>query len=320
LIHPIAGKCKHCKADLTAIQAARPAAATPLPSLRGPSGATPGGPTPGPAAQAHVNGQVHWYPKGTRPASPAAEAFASPAPRGPAPAAQILPPRPTSRGHAVELDRGGWRSWPVIVIALAMVAIVVAVVLMVWPAGDHRDGAGKRGGPPPAPDRMETAPNVTAPTVPSPGVQPAQPAQQQRDPWADPPPANQPHASIAPVIPPAPPSVAPDPLADDLSSVPPPPPAPPAHGRHRLGLNNGASVMILMVGHICRRAAQCGALPDDDAQLCTSLPKAVPPVSCDAARRCFRHIDQLPCDDDLDPRHAGTFLGTVTDCADAANC
>src|SRR5438045_2510286 len=33
LIHPIAGKCKHCKADLTAYRSAPPAASAPLPAL-----------------------------------------------------------------------------------------------------------------------------------------------------------------------------------------------------------------------------------------------------------------------------------------------
>src|SRR4051812_23007406 len=33
LIHPIAGKCKHCKGDLSALRGARPSAVASLPSL-----------------------------------------------------------------------------------------------------------------------------------------------------------------------------------------------------------------------------------------------------------------------------------------------
>src|SRR5215467_11037283 len=74
LIHPIAGKCKHCKADLSAYRAARPAANTPLPALH-PAG---GNGVTGPAT----------------PVPPAAHA--------------VLPPRPTSR-VATEVGGSVWR-------------------------------------------------------------------------------------------------------------------------------------------------------------------------------------------------------------------
>src|SRR5690242_1654723 len=100
LVHPIAGRCKHCKADLGAYRAARPAASAPLPALH-------------PTATA-----------GNGASGPVAHAVAMPA-------AQTLPPRP---GRAVTGQPAGsaWRSWPVVVIVVAMMAIVAAVVLMVW--------------------------------------------------------------------------------------------------------------------------------------------------------------------------------------------
>src|SRR4051812_29737799 len=107
LVHPIAGRCKHCKADLTGHQVARPASAIPLPAVT------------------------------------AVE-----------PARSAAPP-----AVAIEPRASGWRSWPGVVIGLAMVAIVVAVVLMVWPAA-ARGGDGKHTlGPPPAPEHMQTAPD-----------------------------------------------------------------------------------------------------------------------------------------------------------------
>src|SRR3954451_24406587 len=41
LVHPIAGKCKHCKADLNEARGARPQAKAALPALLGRSGTSP---------------------------------------------------------------------------------------------------------------------------------------------------------------------------------------------------------------------------------------------------------------------------------------
>src|SRR4051812_22403618 len=145
LIHPIAGKCKHCKADLTTYHAVRPAANAPLPALH-----------PVASGNGHANGHV------TAPTAYAPAAHAVPMPVVAAHDASqpVLPPRPTVRGQTAEPRASGWRSWPVLVIILATLAIVAAVVLMVWP-GDRRDPNDKHMlGPPPAPDRMQTAPEI----------------------------------------------------------------------------------------------------------------------------------------------------------------
>ncbi|MBV8761464.1 MAG: hypothetical protein JO257_29475 [Deltaproteobacteria bacterium] len=93
LIHPVAGRCKHCKQDLTAHRAGKPAAASPLPAL---------------IAAAAVSPQ------------PARQVL-PPRPTGTRIAAQ---PEPRS---------SIWRNWPVLVIVLAATAIIGAVVIMVWP-------------------------------------------------------------------------------------------------------------------------------------------------------------------------------------------
>src|SRR5262245_53151632 len=81
LVHPIAGKCKHCKAELTGFQSARPAASAPLPSLHKPV-VTNGHPP----AQAHTNGH------------PVHPPIAAAAPVATAQEVQpVLPPRPTAR-------------------------------------------------------------------------------------------------------------------------------------------------------------------------------------------------------------------------------
>src|SRR3954467_7054898 len=148
LVHPIAGRCKHCKADLSTYRAARPAASAPLPALH--PAATTGNGAPGPIAPA----------------------VAMP------PAAQtVLPPRPR-RPSTGRPAGSAWRSWPVVVIVVAMMAIVAAVVLMVWPP--TRGGPGKRPRrPPPAPERRDTQPPPVTPKVdtrPAPGHAPADPS------------------------------------------------------------------------------------------------------------------------------------------------
>src|SRR6185295_11511737 len=72
--------------------------------------------------------------------------------------------RPTGRLPVAAAARSAWLSWPVIVIALAVVAIVTAVVLMVWPpTGDRNSGSPSTVQPMPAPERMDTSPSPTAP-------------------------------------------------------------------------------------------------------------------------------------------------------------
>jgi hypothetical protein len=118
LIHPVAGRCKHCKQDLTATRAGRPAAA-PLPPLQ--HGA------PAPVV----------------------------VPVKDAPSQPILPPRPTGRSVAAQPQPHASR-WPIYVIGLALIAIAGAVVIMVWP--QHDSPAEHTLQPPPAPERMDTDP------------------------------------------------------------------------------------------------------------------------------------------------------------------
>ena len=136
LVHPIAGKCKHCKADLAEARGARPAAAAALPALAG--GGT---------------------------ARPAMRADATPVPAKPSPISKlvaaeniaILPPRETGRMPAQKSGGSLLKNWPVVVIIIAGIAIAAAVVLMVWPPGSTAK-ADTRIPPPPAPERMETNP------------------------------------------------------------------------------------------------------------------------------------------------------------------
>lgn len=163
LIHPVAGRCKHCKQDLSQFRAGRPQAAAPLPSL----------------ATSNGNGQV------AVPVAVAAHEASQP----------ILPPRPTGRSVAAQSPHPAWRSWPVVVIVLACAAIVTAVVIMVWPPSPEANRHSLQ--PPPAPERMETNPlpptgqaNPTTPSDPWGGHSQNDPPVQRHVP--DPLPANPP--------------------------------------------------------------------------------------------------------------------------------
>lgn len=291
LIHPIAGRCKHCKADLSRHQAARPASAMPLPSLLVAPSAPSSGPPPSPYAPGAKS--VPYAP------STAAEM--------PAAARTVLPPRPSESSTNVS----SWRSWPVVVIVLAMAAIIVAVVLMVWPA-KPRDAGTRSRGTEPAPERMQTQPELAphATTPPQPTMPPAA-----RDPWADDP---GPQGSAAPD--PDSDQTSVDPAIPDIDDVPAPTARP--QGR-RPGPGGQSAVIFSMVSRMCRKLAQCGSLDSSVAGLCAGMGRmgAAPPASCPAAERCLSHIDTLPCgmaSDDVGM--LTTLMAKFQDCADATRC
>jgi len=291
LIHPIAGKCKHCKADLGAYRAARPAASTPLPALH-------------PAATGNTP-------------PPAGHAVAMPA------AAQaVLPPRPTARA-ATSAGGSAWRSWPVVVIVVAMMAIVAAVVLMVWPAS--REDRGKHTlQPPPAPERMDTQTPPITPRLIPPSTPPVTP------PVTPPPqggaadPSAGPHAS-APVAPDPPgdrTAQADPPAADDDDQDDPEPAVAPSRGRPALTINAGNTLQVALAARLCRKLVKCGTTDDMMRTTCERIAAmpADPPAGCPAAERCLRHIDAMGCRSQPDALQAGMQIMQLPDCVDAMRC
>ncbi|HSS03390.1 MAG TPA: hypothetical protein VLM79_40280 [Kofleriaceae bacterium] len=297
LIHPIAGKCKHCKADLTGYHAARPAASTPLPALHRPSN--------GHAPHAQANG----HPAHAAVATAVAAAEAQP----------VLPPRPTAPSHAAEPATSAWRSWPVLVIVIAMLAIIAAVVLMMWPESSARGGDRKRAlPPPPAPEHMPT-------TVPDPRTAPNRQSQAPRanpDPWATPsdPPAKDPGGKpdatddstdaadstddddLAPLK---------DPFADSHAS------------RSGLRFNRPGALFGTMVVHVCRKMLECGVADPLVTNQCERFSRVLPqpPPQCPAATRCFQHIDAMACGTQpATLAHVATLLNQFIDCHDAIRC
>lgn len=295
LIHPIAGKCKHCKADLTEYRAARPAASAPLPALNHASGAAGNVPS-GPAAVAHAVAM-------------------------PLAAQTVLPPQPTGRTQTAQSARSAWRSWPVMVIVVATLAIVAAVAIMVWPARAGRD-AKRALQPPPAPERMDTQTPPVAPKLDPPQAPHAAPV----DPWSTP------HAPPSPAPPktdpPPDPSAQADPSsADDDHDSDLFDPFTPAPGARTLGRGGalssfGGALGLAMTARLCRKLVQCGTSDDTLKPLCDAISglPSDPPPGCPAAERCLRHIDALGCTSQPDALQMGMLLMRFRDCAEAARC
>lgn len=316
LIHPIAGKCKHCKGDLAGLRVGRPAAAQALPSIIATTSAPPYAPTNG--ANGHhayngsngANGHHHGPANGASvknghtpyaPIPVAAQHVAMPmqlARQYEEHGAPILPPRPTGRMMQAQPRAAWWKSWPLIVIVLAVVAIVTAVVLMVWPPGksaaaDTGEPARDRTKAMPAPERMETNP-----------LPPSQPPAKSDDPWDN----NKPGARID----------IPDDPDDDLAGGNPPPPPP--RGRSRI---TGSDAVMLEVSlHFCDRAATCSSDAAMQA-LCDQTKSSMrlfdvqPPTSCAARTRCLQHIDALDCSFDFSTSALTQMTTKVQDCIEA---
>jgi hypothetical protein len=282
LIHPVAGRCKHCKEDLSTLRAGRPQAATQLPSLNAAA-------TPVPAA----------------PAAPAASAIPVAIPAAREGSQPILPQRPTSQWRMkAQKEPGRWlRNWPLIVIVLAVLAIVAAVVIMVLPQ-DKKDSGRRQLMPAPAPDRMDTHPS---------------PKQSQLDPWSDP---GAPGTNPTPDPPPAPPADPndPDPVdpddPDDLyggllggSGT---------FGGQLSGVTGTFAFAIME--RACKKALSCPGqnqqVVDAMCMMTNSMPRPPLHSTCDAGKRCLAAIDQLDCSA-IDASFSATAMLTMKDCLTA---
>lgn len=302
-LHPIAGRCKHCKQDL----AAHPSRALPMNGNAPPM-------SPGLPALAALP-------------SRAAKAVALGAP----------PPYVAPRAGGA-----GWlRNWPLLVILVAVVGMVVALVLLILPPRDStiersKAPANDRMDTDVSPNRSKTIdpwsstpsnprpdPARPDPSPPSdPSLDPSGPSSQARPSPSRPPvdfddlDADDVYGNLLDSDPgdpdPAPPDLGGNPYRDpnvdpypdpsdvvtpdlvnplgSLGSPPPRPVVPPQADRF----------MVTMISRLCQRAATCG---DDPLMrdLCVSTLRSAPrraPACYDAswARQCLRAIDQLPCD------------------------
>jgi hypothetical protein len=300
LIHPVAGRCKHCKEDLSSFRAGRPQAAATLPALNGqpisapaPSTLHTPGPTNGfaPPAINVVNGHA-----GTNGHAPAAAPIAIGSTRE---ASQpILPPRQTGSWRAKDTEsRSMWRSWPMIVIGLAVLAIVGAVVIMVLPQETKKSGK-KIGAPPPAPERMDVDPT-------HPKSSQLTPPPNGNDPWAQPDPdPSLPRPQLTPSQP--------DPNdPNDIYG---------ALGGGGPTMSGGGAVLMAAMGKMCTKLKTCGNTDPTMQTVCeqfTAMQRAMPaaPSNCAAAQKCLQAIDNISCTDDA--VNAVTAVYTIQDCSTA---
>lgn len=303
LVHPIAGKCKHCKADLTSYHAARPAATAPLPALLA-------------ARSGPANGHPEYAPPAFAAVTPVVGGAGSPSALGrmvatAREAAQpVLPPRPS---YPASPRRSAWRSWPLIVIMLAVFAIVAAIVLMVLPVSRGGPARDRKSAlqPPPAPERMPTDPDVKQPR-PRVAPQPTAPARPSPPvPAPSDPPAQAPEPDSA------------DPDLDDGSRDPMPNSlSPNGQSAQRADPDPPlvAAMALPMAAHLCRKIVQCGTTTADTRVICGRMPDAAPPDHCPAATRCLAHIDALACGPPIRLQQMGLLLRKFQDCADAMSC
>jgi len=313
-IHPIAGRCKHCKGDLSALRGNRPAAAAALPPLVAQAASAAPAPIRAPQApdpyaiaangHGHHNGHVGAYQAPISPAQIAHAAAAYHQPGGGNDIAQpILPPRPTGRVQIPIAPRASWKSWPVIVIVLAVIAIVTAVVLMVWPSGGTAEAGPATTRPIPAPERMDTSPLPPSPPPPS-----TQPPSSQNDPWSGQttPPGHQQAPDID------------DPdLKDPIGGDPFSP---------RGGALTGATAVIgAATLRMCDRLSHCTNVSVDTRQMCQAYARFgrhISPPNCAAMQRCTAKIDNMDCDalTGHDFTAIAQLLIGLPDCTEAASC
>lgn len=282
LIHPVAGRCKHCKEDLSSFREGRPQAAAALPALNGKPAQTGG----------MANGSNGHAAATAIPAAIPTHEASQP----------ILPPRTTARSmQAQRPSHSIWRSWPMLVIVLAVIAIVAATVIMILPPGSKKHD-GKMSAPPgPAFERMETNPLPDKSS--------------QLDPWDNGAQGATPRAPDRQPQPQAPTPVDPD---DDLWNG-----SGGIAGGGSFGMT-GNAFMIHVLDRACKKLKTCPDLDQSSlSTICESvamMPKP-PAPTCAAAQKCFDAIDRLSCSQasaqDMSPV---SIFGLFSDCRDADKC
>lgn len=345
-VHPIAGRCKHCKADLVRARGgstgageapvsvpvlgpggAPAAAPLPLPGGRGaPMPALAGGPTP--AAPPPVP------PPLTAPMPPEKSSVflvAQGAPSVAGPAGAPVATYAASPALVARAPRagGGWgHRWPLAVAIVAAIAIVVSLAVLLFGGDGARRKPVRALGP--APDRMNTDTGPPAPPTPRTAPDPS-------------PPAPQPPSAAAPDDPSAP---APD-LADPFDPAPGggagssdpwapgdpsagatiDPPAPPRAPGTIPRVDSAGEFVTAAIDVACERlvgcmssaaAAQtmCQQARSMGSQMSGALTLSCTSFDATAARACLSAIARLPCpkNDSLDAMELARIASAVPAC------
>jgi hypothetical protein len=303
LLHPVAGRCKHCKQDLARHRHRPPGAGAgggQLPRLADGTGSMGGG-LHGPQAAATIGLGSPGYAVGSSLGDSLGD----------------------SRDGTRSTARRSWlRNWPLLVILLAVIGMIVALVLLILPP---RHASVRRDGRPLSNDNMQT------------DVLPGSGKSSAIDPWnssprraPDPPaPAPAPDPSVDPSADPfADPSADPDTVPDDPADavddggvtggviggtvgsdpsvdlgIADPEEISPLESVLGPGIPAEVTFESLMVAHACARVAVCEgdqARAARCARQVKPLPRSTPrPLRCRnvaMAQHCVQAIEALPCD------------------------
>jgi hypothetical protein len=292
-IHPIAGKCKHCKSDLVKLRRHQQAATGTPPPARLPYGAPARPPTaPAVPVPAPMNGS-HSAPVAAAPVIISAPVAAID------PFALSDPPPP----------RGAWsRSWPIVVAVIAAGAIVVSVILLLT-GGNGRDHKLDHVVQSPAPDHMDTNPDL--PSDPWQGANPGSGGAS----------GNTMPAPVDPSqgvpVPPPPPSA---PTPGQPISAPPPEQLTAAMFQALCARFTTCGVLDASGKSQCEEFAKMiqASNPDIKDQIASGQCT----YDRDKASACLTALSELPCDkgQGADIGQISQLLGSVSDCSDALAC
>ncbi len=283
-VHPIAGRCKHCKANLVVARGGNTGAGEAPIAIPG-NGGSPLTAVPLPGARRGAD--VSAVPAPVRPALPIGVPPPAAAPIG-------LSPQPVA--HATTSSRRWYQRWPLLVAVVAAIAIVASLVMLLLDDGKPSKVRRAIG---PAPDRMDTgggeppsglpAPRTTPPPpMPTP-MPPAPGGSAQIDP-ADP------VDPVDPFDPQSPPGGGPDPSS------------PPRNPAGVPQVRDAAEFLSAGIDVGCERLATCGGLGAATKQMCDQVRDmrdqigAAATASCtrfdaSAAQACLEAIARFPCPD-----------------------
>jgi len=349
-IHAIAGRCKHCKADLVELreQAARMARAqamgavvpppqqpaSPAPAMYRWTGA-PAAPPPQDASSAAAGAPT--IPDAPPQQAPAAPPPVAAPPQHPPP--QQHPPAAPSAGRVPGLPpalvsppaagepwagaprarRASWsRRWPLVVSAVALLAIGVSIGMLAerWRSQKSDDGDGHTRNASVQPHR-----------IPDPMPQPLLPGPAAPRPVPDDPP-DDPQARVAP-----------DPVPDPGFSIPDPAPAPGSRfGQGSPGPGDASAFRTFtasLTESLCRKLSECGVIDSATQSVCHAFADEFDPD--DAAARvargecsfnqraadaCLRAVADLRCDATASGDMMEWLMASnrVGECAQAFTC
>lgn len=252
-VHPIAGRCKHCKVDLTRLRAGHAPVAAPAATR--------------PALVALGGGNGHGH-------APTAPAGTWPTPLGSPPPAPLSTGTVSAATHTPGDDTPSkWSTrWPLLVAALAIIAIVASVAMLLF--GGNNDEKKER--------------KARRFNGPAPELMPTDPGAHQVAPHG---------GSIDPNDPSLPTPTIPDP-----APAPPPSPSPPSASVPR----DIEDFMRQSATALCERVTSCGGFDETVTTLCQMAPSMIPQMAdqvkamCPdydgvAARECVDSLARFPC-------------------------